>query len=116
MSAAEAELGVLFMNTKEGCTLKLTLKELGHPHPATPIHCDNTTMVGITNGTLKQQRSWSMEMRFFYMCDQVLLQKLFDVQYHPGLENLGDYSSKHHDAGHHIKVFMLNPPIHPTSP
>ena len=41
----------------------------------------------------------------FYVCDQVLLQKLFDVQYHPGLENLGDYySSKHHDVGHHIKV------------
>ena len=34
-SAAEAELGALFLNLKEGKTLRLTLMELGHPHQST---------------------------------------------------------------------------------
>jgi len=83
--------------------LKLTLKELGHPHQPIPIHCDNATAVGISNGTVKQQRLRSMEMRHFYVCDQVR-RKIYDVQYHPGLENLSDYNSKHFEVGHHLKV------------
>jgi hypothetical protein len=50
-SAAEAELGALFLNCKEGIIFRLTLKELGHPQPKTPIHCNNTTAVGIANNT-----------------------------------------------------------------
>ena len=35
-SAAEAELGALFMNAKEVRIIRLTLKELGRPQPPTP--------------------------------------------------------------------------------
>ena len=56
-SAAEAELGALFRNCKEGMIFRLTLKELGHPQPETPIHCNNATTVGIANNTVKRQRS-----------------------------------------------------------
>ena len=38
--AAEAELGALFVNTKEAEILRLTLKELAHPQPQTPLHVD----------------------------------------------------------------------------
>ena len=38
-SAAEAELGALFLNCKEGMIFQLTLKELGHPQPKTHVHC-----------------------------------------------------------------------------
>ena len=55
-SAAEAELGALFVNTNEAKTLRLTLHELGHPQPQTPIHVDNTTVIGITNNTIRRQR------------------------------------------------------------
>jgi len=102
-SAAEAELGALFMNSQEGRIIRLTLAELGHPQPPTPIHCDNATATGIAMDTVKKQRSRSMEMRYFAITDRVK-QKEFDVRWHPGLENLGDYLSKHHDAPHHIKV------------
>ena len=51
--AAEAELGVIFMNVKEGITISLVLSELGHPQPLTPIHCNNATAAGISNGTIK---------------------------------------------------------------
>ena len=52
-SAAEAELGALFVNVKERCTVRLALAELGHPQPLTPIHCDNATATGIANGIIK---------------------------------------------------------------
>jgi hypothetical protein len=53
-SAAEAELGSLFLNTREAKIIRLILHELGHPQPPTPIHVDNTTAVGIVNSTIKR--------------------------------------------------------------
>jgi hypothetical protein len=102
-SAAEAELGTLFLNCKEGMIFQLTLEELGHPQPKTPIHCDNATAVGIANNTVKQQRSRSMEMRYFWVCDKVA-QNAYDVKWHPGQENLADYQSKQHMGAHHQAV------------
>jgi len=52
-SAAEAELGALFHNAQQAKIIRLTLQEMGHPQPATPIHIDNTTAVGIVNSTIK---------------------------------------------------------------
>jgi hypothetical protein len=54
-SAAEAELGALFLNCKQATIFRLTLEEMGHPQPPTPIHCDNSTAVGIANNTIKRQ-------------------------------------------------------------
>jgi hypothetical protein len=41
-SAAEAELGALFYNAKDGAMLRVILKELGHPQGATPLQTDNS--------------------------------------------------------------------------
>ncbi len=79
------------------------LEEMDHPQPPTPIHCDNSTAVGIVNNTVKQQRSRSMEMRFFWVADAVTQGK-FDIKYYPGKEKLGDYKSKHHIGAHHTAV------------
>eukprot|EP00804_Cyclotella_cryptica_P000477 CCRYP_020030-RA/>CCRYP_020030-RA protein AED:0.46 eAED:0.57 QI:0/-1/0/1/-1/0/1/0/96 len=49
--------------------MPLTLEELGHPQPPTPIHVDNSTTVGIVNNTIKRQKSRSMEMRYFWLLD-----------------------------------------------
>jgi hypothetical protein len=51
--AAEAELGALFLNAQEAKIMRLIFTELGHPQPPTPIHINNTTMVGIVNNTVK---------------------------------------------------------------
>jgi hypothetical protein len=102
-SAAEAELGALFLNCKEGMIFRMTLEELGHPQPRTPVHCDNATAVGIANNTVKRQRSRSMEMRYFWICDKIA-QDAYNVTWHPGQENLADYQSKHHTGGHHLAV------------
>jgi hypothetical protein len=66
--AAKAILGALFLNCKQATIFQLILKEIGHPQPPTPIHCDNSTAIGIANNTVKQQRSCSMDMRFFWGC------------------------------------------------
>jgi len=83
-SAAEAELGALFLNAQEAKVFRLVLAELGHPQPPTPIHNDNTTTVGIVNNTIKRQRSRSMKMRYFWLLDGEM-QQYFKFYYQPGL-------------------------------
>jgi hypothetical protein len=56
-SAAEAEVGDLFVNCQEAVALRTTLVELGHSQPPIPVKTDNSTASGITNNTLKQQQS-----------------------------------------------------------
>jgi hypothetical protein len=48
-SAAEAEIGAVFLNNKEGTVVFTTLEELEHPHPPTPLQTDNTTSTGYIN-------------------------------------------------------------------
>ena len=77
--------------------MRLTLRELGHPEPPTPIHFNNATATGIANVTVKIQRSRSMEMQYFYICDLVKNNEL-QVNWHLVQENLGKYASKDYDA------------------
>ena len=83
--------------------MRMTLEEMGHPQPPTPIHVDNSTTVGIVNNTIKRQKSRSVEMRYFWLLDGAI-QKLFHFKYQPGLENLADYPSKAHSGAHHVAV------------
>jgi hypothetical protein len=70
-SAAEAEIGAVFINTKEGAVLRTTLEELGHKQPPTPMDTDNTTATGYSNGTIKQKRTKAMDIRFYWIKDRV---------------------------------------------
>ena len=63
-SAAEAELGCLFVKTKEGEVLRTSLEEMLHPQGPTPKQTDNSTASGIINETVKQRRSKAIDMRF----------------------------------------------------
>ena len=94
-SAAEAELGALYHNCKKSIVYHDILKDMGHPQPHTPVHCDNATDIGIANNSVKCQRSRSMEMRFFWISDKCA-QDMYKFSWHPGQENLADYQSKHH--------------------
>lgn len=99
-SAAEAECGALYENATEAVPLRNTLHEMGHPQPPTPIQIDNTTADGFANKKLKQQRTKSMDMRFYWIQDRVA-QKQFRVYWRPGKGNKGDYLTKHHPPSHH---------------
>jgi hypothetical protein len=99
-SAAEAELGALFYNGKDGAALRTTLEEMGHPQTATPIQTDNACAAGIANDTVKQRRSKAIDMRFYWIKDRVA-QGDFLVHWRRGLENDADYFTKHHAPSHH---------------
>jgi predicted transposase YdaD len=73
---------------------------MGHPQPATPIQMDNLTACGITNDTIKQQRSQAINMRFYWVRDRVQ-QGQFHIYWGLGKLNLADYYTKHHVATHH---------------
>ena len=66
-SAAEAEIGGLFMNGQETVIFQHTLAELGHQQPLTPINTDKSTASGISNNSICQHRSRSMDMRFYWV-------------------------------------------------
>jgi hypothetical protein len=99
-SAAEAELGALFFNAKDGAMLRTTLIDMGHPQPLTPIQTDNACAAGIANDTVKQRRSKAIDMRFYWIKDRVK-QGQFLVHWRRGADNRGDYFTKHHPTSHH---------------
>jgi hypothetical protein len=103
-SAAKAELGALFLNCQKGMIFKLTLKDLCHPQPKIPAHCNNATAVGIAKNTTKWQWSWAMEMKYFWTCEKDA-QDVYSFKWYPRMENLVDYQSKHHPGAHHTAVW-----------
>jgi hypothetical protein len=50
-SAAEADIGSVFLNAKEATFIPTILEEMGHPQPPTLLHTDNTTSPGYKNDT-----------------------------------------------------------------
>ena len=102
-SAAEAECGALFLNACQAVPLQTTLEEMGHPQPPTPIQVDNSTTSGFANRQIKQRRSRSMDMRFYWIQDRVD-QNQFHIYWRPGPTNYADYHTKHHPPAHHWRV------------
>ena len=109
-SACEAEIASIFTNAKEGFILRTILIEMGHPQNATPILTDNSTASGIANENIKQQRSRAIDMRFYWVRDQIK-QGQFIIYWGPGSINKADYHTKHHAPSHHQEVrpqYVLN--------
>ena len=101
--ASEAECGATFINCKSAVPLRITFEEMGHAHPPTPVKTDNSTTEDIMNSRLQQNRSKAMDMRFYWVQDQIK-QNHFKVFWKPGTKNLGDYHTKNHAPNHHRNV------------
>jgi hypothetical protein len=93
-------VGACFQNAQTAAPLRNTLLELGKKQPDTPLRTDNSTDYGILNKAIKQKRSKSMDMKYYWLQDR-LRQKQFNVYWRPGKDNLGYYHTKHHPAQHH---------------
>jgi hypothetical protein len=52
-SVAEVELGGLFINARAAVPIRITLEELGHKQPSTPIQTDNSTACGVVNNKIQ---------------------------------------------------------------
>ena len=101
-SAAKAELGGLFINTREAVYIRQILQELGHQQPRTPIQTNNTTAEGIINNKI-QPKQMKAIMRFHWLHD-CKAQGQFCIHWRPGKMNLADYFTKHHPPLHHVNV------------
>ena len=56
-SAAEAELGALYINAREAVPMQHLLEEMGHKQTKIPIQTDNSTACGIVNNTIQPQQT-----------------------------------------------------------
>jgi hypothetical protein len=90
----------LLMPNKEAIIVHTILAKIGHPQPATPMQVDNSTTNGILNGTIKQKRSCTMLMFFYWMRDRTK-QGQFHVFWAPGSDKLANYFTKHHSLRYH---------------
>jgi hypothetical protein len=114
-SAAEAEVGSLFLNAQEAVPIITTLTEMGHPQPPSgvPLETDNSTAHGILTAQVRLKRSKAFDMRWWWLrdrCDQ----KQFNIFWQRGATNSADYFSKHHPPAHHRR--MRDAYLHPTRP
>ena len=99
-SAAEAELGALYITAKEMVPIRQTLIEMGWKQPPSPIQTDNSTAAGVVNKTIIQRKIKSMDLRFHWLrCRKS--QGNFRFYWPPGKLNWGDYSTNHHPPIYH---------------
>ena len=109
-SAAEAELGALFLNAKAAIPIKITLEEMGHNQPQTPIQTDNSTAQGVITNKIQPKATKAMDMRFHWLRDREA-QGQFRFYWRSGKDMRADYFTKHHPAPHHrlIRPEILTP-------
>eukprot|EP00957_Ditylum_brightwellii_P098500 7503620-Ditylum_brightwellii.AAC.1 len=79
---------------------------MGHTHPPAPVLTDNSMGCGIINITVKQRRTCTIDMHFYWVRDRCA-QGHFLVYWGPGKDNLGGYHTKHHSAAHHQKMHPM---------
>ena len=99
-SAAEAEIGALFINTRQAIPARRTLEEMGHKQPPTPVQTDNTTALGFVTKTLNPKATKSTDMKYWWLRDKSD-QEQFQYYWNKGKGNRADYWTKHFCAAHH---------------
>ena len=66
-SAAESELGALFINAREAVHTRNTLGEMGHPQPPTPIQTDSSAANEVVNTKVQPKKTKPMDTRFHWL-------------------------------------------------
>ena len=102
-SAAEAELGALFINCREAIPARHTLEEMGHKQPPTLMQTDNTTALGVVTNNIASKRLKLMDMKLHWH-RYCAAQEQFCHFWRPGPSNDADYVTKHHAPIHHRAV------------
>jgi hypothetical protein len=103
--ATEAELAALMHISKEVCPLCTALTEMGHLQNTTTSTTDNSTATEISNATVKQQQSKSVDMQFYWVRDRIS-QGRFSVIWKEGKRNSADYVTEHHTKSHHAVICL----------
>jgi hypothetical protein len=99
-SAAEAELGALYITARDMIPLRNALEEMGWKQPKSPIQTDNSTAAGFIHDTIVQRRIKMIWMRLHWLrCREA--QGQFRFYWDKGSSNLADYHTKHHPPAYH---------------
>ena len=99
-SAAEAETGALHHNGIAAIPLRITCEEMGYTQGPTYFKTDNDTAKGFLNSTIRKKKSKAWDMKYHWM-KQKIIDKIFSVYWDRGVNNNGDYFTKHHPPTHH---------------
>ena len=102
-SAAESEMAGLFMNAQEIIPIQHALIALSHHQPPTPLKTDNSTSSSFIDNTIKQRKSKTWDMRWNWMRDPKTKEQIRTF-WDRGVNNLGDYPTKHHPPVHHKRM------------
>ena len=65
--------------------------------------CDNTTADSFANDMIAQNRSKSMDMRWWWLRSKKC-KNIINIYWRPGVNCKADYYTKHHSGTHHQKV------------
>ena len=71
-SAAEAEVGAMFLNAREAIPIRKRLENMGHPQPPTPMTFDNCTAIGVVDTTMKQRQSKVFDKNKDWLRDRMI--------------------------------------------
>jgi hypothetical protein len=66
-SAAEAELGALYINACKAFPQCHTLEAMGHKQPPSLMETDNTTAIGVVNNNIQLKCTKAMDMRIHWL-------------------------------------------------
>ena len=69
-SAAETEVGALYITCRKVVPVRHTLEFLGHPQPPTPIQTGNTTALGVVNKNVMKKLK-DMNMKYHWLRDRI---------------------------------------------
>jgi hypothetical protein len=104
-SAAEAELGALFINAKTAVSMRHTLKKMGDLQTHTSIQTNSLIAHALLTSKILPKVLKTMVMQFHWLCCRKA-QDQYQFYWRPGTQNLAeDYWTKHHPASHH-KAFQ----------
>jgi hypothetical protein len=102
-SAAEAELGALYLNACKAVYLRQIITELGYPQPRTLIQTNKSMAVGVINNKIKPKQTKAMDMHSHWLHNREA-QDQFHVYWQPRKTNLADYFTEHHPPLHHVNI------------
>ena len=98
--ATEVEIEAMFINAREAVAERMTLVEMGHTQPQTPMQKDNSAVHSVVTNNVQPRGAKAMDKRFHWLrCRDT--QRQFRYYWRPGTENLGNYWKKHHPSAHH---------------
>ena len=102
LSTSEAETAAIFYNFKAALPLRVSLEEMEHEQPKTPVTTDNTTSHGLNKKTMISKRAKSYNMRFNLLKFREALNQ-FDLVCRKVKINRANYHIKRHPTQHYIR-------------